>query len=103
MVTGALLILATAAYPALADTAPASDEAEGVDCFYAENADNALCRPAPLAVIAPSQADAKAGAPDADNDNDNDNDVKTVDCFFDVNREDPLCRPAPATNAALLR
>jgi len=97
LVTGALLILATAAYPALADTTPANAEAEGVDCFFAENADNVLCRPAPSAEITPPRADPAVGAPIVDND------VRTVDCFFAVNREDPLCRPAPAASAALLK
>ena len=97
LVTGAVLILTTSIYPALAGSMPASDEAEGVDCFYAENADNALCRPVPSANIAPPQADPDTFAPGADNN------VRTVDCFFAVNREDPLCRPAAAPEAALLK
>ena len=97
LLAGALLILATAAYPALADSTPASDEAEGVDCFYAENADNPLCRPAPSVDIAPHRVDTEARAPVADND------TRTVDCFFAENREDPLCRPVPAATAALIK
>jgi hypothetical protein len=96
LVTYAVLIVATAAFPALADTTPKNDEAEGVDCFYAENAADPLCRPAPTADIALRHPDTET-APDADED------MRTVDCFFAVNREDPLCRPAPAASAALLK
>jgi hypothetical protein len=96
-VTYAVLIVATAAFPALADTTPKNDEAEGVDCFYAENAADPLCRSASPADIALRHPDTETGAPDADDD------TRTVDCFFAVNREDPLCRPAPAASAALLK
>ena len=97
LMSGVVLILASAAYPALAETTLVNADEDGVDCFYAENAANPLCRPAPSADMASRRADTEASSPVADSD------TRTVDCFFAVNREDPLCQPTPAATTALIK
>jgi len=92
LIAGTTLALAVAAPPAAAESDP-----QGVDCFFAENRDDPLCREPVLATVgakpqtvAPRQqtvaARGHAPAPD---------DTESVDCFFAENREHRLCRKAP--------
>jgi hypothetical protein len=43
LMPGVALVVAVTACPVLAYTTPASDDEEGVDCLYAENAEDPLC------------------------------------------------------------
>lgn len=89
---GVALILAVTACPALAETLPANDDGDGVDCFHAEVRDDASCRSALPVDIAPQALDPGSGA-----------DTGTVDCFFAANLENPLCQQIPAATAEIKR
>ncbi len=85
-IAGAMFTLALTALPAL--PAAAEDDPNAVDCFFAENRDDPLCRKTALIAAAPASAPVstplkKYAASQEDN--------ASVDCFFSENRQDPLC------------
>jgi hypothetical protein len=84
-----LLAVVTLAIAAAAQAGGAKDDERGVDCFYAENRDEPLCREGISIPVAPPRS---AGASLPLQSAAAKRDDESIDCFYAENREHPFCR-----------
>jgi hypothetical protein len=80
---GTILAIAVNSLPAVA-----GEDAEGADCFFAENRDDPLCGRSILTAAGPQ---GRATSPDDEKRDASRDDDGSVDCFFAENRSQPFC------------